>query len=311
MSQVKNILFEKYRPTTFDEMVLSKDVKDYCERIKQSGDIPHLLFCSRAGTGKTSLAKCIASELGVSYRYINASDERGIDSIREKVRGYAETKSFDGKFKICILDECDGLTPDAQRLLRNTSEEYSKYIRFILTANYPNRIIEPLRSRTQIFELNPPLKGFAERIIHIIQKENIVVPNENGKKLMDIIRTVYPDMRRMINIVDQHTINGKLILPENIGHTEFAKQVLEKIQNNDVSSSIRKFIIDNEVEFGSDYHNLLRGLFDACFSIIENEKQKREAMVICADAMKWHNQVMDFEINAFCCILKLLEFLND
>ena len=166
---------ERYRPETLDDMVLELDVKDYFRNAIKTGEIPHILLIGDPGIGKTSLAKVIVSELQCSYRYINASDKRGIDDIRSEVINFAQTKSFDGKMKIVILDECDSMSGDSSRCLRNVMEEYSDNVRFILTGNYRNRIIKPIISRCIVFELNPPIKAINARVIDIIQKENITV----------------------------------------------------------------------------------------------------------------------------------------
>ena len=120
------------------------------------------------------LAKVLAKQvLDCQYLYINASDENGIDTIRSKVTQFAQTRSIDGNIKIIILDECDGLSQDAQRALRNTMEEYAEITRFVLTANYSHRIIPALQSRCQSLDLTPPLELCVDRVIHILKSENI------------------------------------------------------------------------------------------------------------------------------------------
>lgn len=310
MSEFNSLLVEKYRPQTIEDMVLQDDVKQFITEIQRVGEIPHILLCSAPGSGKTSLAKCIPKMFDCSYRYMNASDQRGIDAIRDNVISYAQTKSFDGKKKIFILDEMDGLTGEAQRALRNTMEEYAEYLRFILTANYKSRITKPIKSRTILFELVPPIDACIARVVKIIKAEGIKVPKEEKSRLQNLIHTRYPDLRQIISGIQQYTKDGILQIPLSIGYTNFAKQVLQMILENETSNSIRKFVIEHESEFNADYHNLLKGLFESVFETIEDEDKKRRGMLTCGRYMESHQHVMDFEINCFCCILNLLEILT-
>ena len=156
--QVNNSLWvEKYRPQKLSEYVGNEHLKEKVSEYLQSGDVPHLLFFGKAGTGKTTLAKLIVSSINCDYIIINASDERGIDIIRNKVKGFASTVGFKDK-KIIILDEFDYMTPDAQAMLRNLMETFSKHCRFILTCNYVEKVIDPIQSRCQTFQIVPPTK---------------------------------------------------------------------------------------------------------------------------------------------------------
>jgi len=158
------------------------------------------------------LAKIICNSiLECQYLYINASDENGIDTIRTKVTNFARTKSYDGKIKCIILDETDGLSMDAQRALRNTMEEYSGMTRFILTANYNHKIIEPLQSRCQSFDLTPTLKGCITRIKEILQRESVNVSDSDSDRLEQFVKTCYPDLRKCINEIQKNTIGGKVV----------------------------------------------------------------------------------------------------
>lgn len=166
MSIFDSLWVEKYRPSNLQEMVLDDKTRISFEEYKSTQMIPNLLFIGNAGIGKTSLAKVIAKDVikDSQYLYINASDENGIDTIRVAVTNFAKTRSLTGALKIVILDEVDGLTMDAQRALRNTMEEYSSNTRFILTANYKHRVIQPLQSRSQSFDLTPPIKSCVSRV---------------------------------------------------------------------------------------------------------------------------------------------------
>jgi replication factor C small subunit len=301
---------EKFRPSCFNDVVLDDTTREYFDEIKASGEIPHLLFVSAPGSGKTSLAKVIVKELGLSYRYINASDERGIDAIRDKVINFAQTKDIFGKYKVLILDECDGLTPDAQRALRNVMEEYHDNVRFILTANYKNRIIGALRSRCQIFSLVPPYGACVSRVVQIIQAEGVKVSPEQKERLKSLIQSTYPDLRQTISAVQQYTIDGQLKIPEVRSETHFARKIFTMITDDQQVVDIRKVVIENEIEFNSDYLTLLKGLFEHVYDIELEEDKKRECMLTIGNYMESHQQVMDFEINAFCCLVQLMKVMN-
>lgn len=308
---LQNIWALKHRPDTFGDIVLSDDIKDYIKHIQTKQEIQHLLFCGPPGTGKTSLAKIIVNDiLKVGYLYINASDERGIDVIREKVSSFAQIKSFDGRFKVIILDEMDGLTPDAQRALRNTMEEYGDNVKFICTANYKNRISEPLESRVITFELKPPLKQAVKYCISILTKENIDFTGQE-EQLISLVKRSYPDLRQAINLLQKYSRDGKLNIIQYQEEVAFAKDVLNRIHMAKSVVDVREYIIANEIEFGSDYQNLMNGLFEEVFKSPNiPEDKKRSAMLILGDGMYKHYFVMDHEINAFCSIIKLYELIK-
>lgn len=307
----ENSWVQKYRPKTLDEMVLPDDIREYFEDVRKKQQLEnHILFCGPAGTGKTTLAKVIADDvLDVTYMYINASDERGVDTIRSKVTSFAETRSFDGRHKIIILDEMDGLTGDAQRALRNTMEEYSANVKFILTANYKNLIRVPLKSRALEFELIPPFDGCVARCVEILKKEKIKVENGSKEKLLKLIRSAYPDLRHAIKEITRYIKDGVLnIVEREKEYTAFAEQVFEKLQNESIRE-LRKFIIENEQEFNSDYQFLLKSMFEVIYRADVPDNKKSEAMTIIGDGLVNHAFVMDFEINAFCTLLKVKKIL--
>jgi len=162
---------ERYRPDTLEGYVGNDILRSKLEQYITTQDIPHILFYGTAGTGKTTAAKILIKNIDCDYMFINASDERGIDTMREKVKGFASTTGFKS-LKIVVLDEMDAVTPDGQRALRNMMEAYSDTTRFILTANYIERIIEPLVSRTQVYKLTPPSKKeAAKRMADILKNE--------------------------------------------------------------------------------------------------------------------------------------------
>ena len=164
---------EKYRSQTLQQYIGNDAVKTRITDCIAKNDIPHFIFAGSAGTGKTTLAKLIVKNIQCDYLYINASDENGIDTIRDKVKGFASTVGFKSK-KIIILDEFDYMTPDAQAMLRNLMETFSQHCRFILTCNYVEKVIDPIQSRCQSFQIVPPTKkDVAMQISKILKNEAV------------------------------------------------------------------------------------------------------------------------------------------
>ena len=172
--KVNNSLWvEKYRPSKLTEYVGNEHLKDKVKDYLESGEIPHLLFFGKAGTGKTTLAKLIVNSIDCDHIIINASDENNVDTVRNKVKGFASTVGFKD-MKIIILDEFDYMTPGAQAILRNLMETFSKHCRFILTCNYIEKIIDPIQSRCQSFAITPPTKkDVAVQVAKILDAENV------------------------------------------------------------------------------------------------------------------------------------------
>ena len=171
---IENSLWvEKYRPDVLENYIGNEHLKGIVSRYLEENDLQNLIFYGPAGTGKTTLAKLLVKNLNCEYLYINASDERGIETIRDKVSGFASTMSFK-PLKVVILDEADFLTIQAQASLRNVIETFSKSTRFILTCNYVERIIDPLQSRCQVLKIVPPSKGeVAKHIFKVLSNENV------------------------------------------------------------------------------------------------------------------------------------------
>lgn len=304
---------EKYRPKTLDDIVLSESNRKYFRSIKDKGEIPHILFHGNPGTGKTGLAKIIANDLlDCQYLYINASDESGVDTVRTKIKGFAQTLSLDGKLKVVILDEMDGISgklgggSSAQQALRNVIEEFSSNTRFIATCNYVHLIIDALKSRFQQFDLIPPFEDVVKRIVYIIKNENIKVPDGSKANLHKLIKANYPDMRKIINELQKHVIDGVLDLNDVQSNDNFIVTLYEMIQSRKSEIKIREYIIRNEINFGNDYHRLLKELFECVYTNEMNADKRRVAMLHISNAMYQHAFVMDKEINAFACILELL-----
>ena len=232
-----SIWTEKYRPSNFDEMVGQQEILKRVSSLVQALNIPHLLFAGPAGTGKSTLALIIVKELfkdkwRENYLELNASDERGIDVVRQKVKDFARTKALESiPFKVIFLDEADALTKEAQHALRRTMESTARNTRFILSCNYSSRIIEPLQSRCAVFRFLPLQYDDVKKMIsHVAQKEELKV-DENAEKALFYVSE--GDMRKALNILQGCSLHSKKITEElvhKISSRAKPKEVKEMIE---------------------------------------------------------------------------------
>lgn len=308
MNHYQKLWVEKWRPKTISDIVLSEDVKNHLTSI--SGEIPHLLFWGRAGIGKTTTAKVLINDvLKCQYLYINASDENGIDTIRNKVISFAQTRSIDGQIKVILLDEMDAMSGQAMRILRNVMEEYSDTCRFILTCNYFNKVIEPIRSRCVIFNIKPDLKGCVQRCIDILKAENVEY-GESLPQLVNFVKERFPDMRRTINDLQKSCITGKLELISSDRNTKFANDLWSKMVSKENVLSLRRFVIEGEAEFDSDYQELYSGLFEVIYESSIKDIMKKEILLELGEYTYRDNFVVDHEINFYCFMLSVDRILG-
>ena len=252
------LLVEKFRPVKLENYVGNEHIKKTISQYLSQNDIQNLIFYGPAGTGKTTLAKLIVKNLDCDYLYINASDERGIETIRDKVSGFASTASFKS-IKVVILDEADFLTIQAQASLRNVIETFSRMTRFIMTCNYVERIIDPLQSRCQVLKIVPPSKvDVAKHIAWILGEENTEFELDDIKI---IVNQFYPDLRKCLNTIQLSTQNNKLIIDKSIlVSSNYMNQVLKSLSNAKPNwKEIRQIIANANVK---DFEELYRYLFD-------------------------------------------------
>jgi DNA polymerase III delta prime subunit len=304
MNRYQDLWVQKYSPKNLGDIILSSENRDFFSKINE--DTPHILFYGNAGTGKTSLAKIIVNDiLKCQYLYINASDENGVDTIRNKVISFSQTMSLDGKKKVIVLDEADGLSTESQRILRNVMEEYASTTRFILTANYFNKIIEPLHSRCLLFNIVPNLEDCVKRCCFILKSENIKVDEEQKQKLLQYINSNFPDIRRIINDLQRFSINGTLVIKNTDQTKNLAENIFADLKNGNAPLEIRKMVISQERNFGSDYQQLLKEIFEIIYESDLSEDKKKTLMLEVGEHMYRDNFVLDHEINFFCCILNI------
>lgn len=301
---------EKYRPKSLDSICLPKETREILESFKKKKDIPHLLFVSTPGTGKTSTAKIIVNDiLGCDYLYINASDENGIDTIRHKIIGFSQTKSFDGGIKAVILDEADSLTPDGSRALRNVMEEYADNTRFILTANYKHRIIDAIQSRCQTLYFNHNIEDVVTHCYKILAKEGVKLPEDQFSLFKNLIRANFPDFRKIINELQKSSTSGIVNIRNLNIPDQFIIDIWDQIMEND-ALSLRNYIIQNENTFQSDYHTLLKALMNHLLGQKVDEIKKKEGIMILGHHMDRHSHVIDVEINSFVCMVALSKLFH-
>ena len=301
--EINNSLWvEKYRPRQLKDYVgndhLKQKVSDYLE----SGDVPHLLFFGRAGTGKTTLAKLIVNSIDCDHIIINASDENNVDTVRNKVKGFASTVGFKD-LKVVILDEFDYMTPNAQAILRNLMETFSKHCRFILTCNYVERIIDPIQSRCQSFQIIPPdRKQVAVHLGNILTKENVTNEIED---IVTIVNGGYPDIRRVINAAQRQVVDNKLVIDEGMSiQSDYKNQVLEILKTQDKKNSfknIRQLLADSKV---TDFSDLFRLLFDTVDDW--GRGHVAECILVLAQYQQSDAVVVDKEINIMAMFIEII-----
>jgi DNA polymerase III delta prime subunit len=297
---------EKYRPKKLEDYVGNEHLKSKVQVYLENDDVPHLLFYGKAGTGKTTLAKLIANTIECDYIIINASDENNVDTVRNKVKNFASTIGFK-KMKLIILDEFDYMTPNAQAILRNLMETFSKHCRFILTCNYVEKVIDPIQSRCQTFQIVPPTKkDVAIQISKILTSESIKFEPKN---LVPIIDASYPDIRKIINTCQLNSIRGELKIDvQNLLENDYKQKVLDILKSSDDKRNkymtIRQVIADSKVtDFTELYVLLYEKVDDYAGSNISN------VILVLAEGQYRCGVSIDKEIPTMAAIIQILNLI--
>lgn len=294
---------EKYRPNTLENYIGNDALKAKLADYISKQDIPHLLFYGTAGTGKTTAAKILLKNIECDSLSINASDERGIDVIREKIKNFASTSGF-APLKIVFLDEADYLTPDAQAALRNMMEVFSHRTRFVLTCNYVERIIPAIISRCQTSALIPPSKkDVAVHLTHILTKERVTFEKQ---AIATLVNAYYPDIRRIIGTAQLQTRDGKLVINvHEVIAGDSKLKILDTLTSNQPSASkmneIRQIVTDAGIR---DFTELYRLLYDK----VQEYASDRIPQTILALAEGQYRDafVVDKEINFMATMYNIL-----
>ena len=299
-----SLLVEKYRPTNIDNYVGNKSIKDTIKSYISQNDIQNLLFYGPAGTGKTTLAKLIVKNIDCDLLYINASDERGIETIRDKVSGFASTMSFKS-LKIVILDEVDFLTIMAQASLRNVIETFSRSTRFILTCNYLERIIDPLQSRCQTLKIIPPSKlDIVKHLKDITDREDIKVRVDD---LAIIVNNNYPDVRKMLNTIQVSTVDNTLKLDNDVlVESNYQNQILKELKVKKPNwRTIRQIVANSNVK---DFEGLYRFLYD---NSSEYASGKEGMIAFYINEYSYQSNFrIDKEVNCMALMSKIIETIK-
>jgi len=303
----ENSLFvEKYRSKTLDEYVGNKQLKQIVAKYIANNDLQNLLLYGTPGTGKTTLAKLIVNNFDCDYLYINASDERGIDTIRDKVQGFASSASFK-PIKIVILDEADFLTIQAQASLRNIIETYSRTTRFILTCNYLERIIDPLQSRCQVLKITPPSKKeVAQHVANVLEQENI---NYELNDLVLVVNKHYPDVRKILNTCQVNNVEGTLKIDKTVLTGGYKDALLKELKaaNKNSFKNIRQILADSNLD---DFEEIYRFLYDNLDEYGKDDVNKALIIIEIENYMYHANFRIDKEINVMALISKILQTIQ-
>lgn len=302
---------EKYRPKKISDCILPVRILDLFKNFVQTKEVPNLLLFGPAGVGKTTVAKALCEEIGCDYMVINGSDENGVDTVRHKIKNYASSISLSGGRKVIIIDEADYMSVNAQAILRNAIEEFSKVCSFIFTCNFKSKIIDPLHSRCACIdfiltndEKSKIASGFFKKIQYILNIESV---EYEDKVIVEIIKKFFPDFRRIINELQRYSNLGKIdtgVLSQvkNIGISE----LIGFIKSKDFRS-IRKWVATNDI----DSSLIFRQVYDELYNIMK-PMDIPKAVIILADYQYKDSFAIDKEINIVACFTEIMiscEFL--
>jgi len=303
---MKELWTEKYRPNKIEEYVFrdSSQRKQVESWVKEKS-IPHLLFSGAAGIGKTTLAKVLLNEMGIE-KYdileINASRENNVETVRDKIINFVQMIPF-GPFKVVLLDEADYLTPNAQAILRGVMETYSSTSRFILTCNYPNRIIPALHSRCQGFHIEKTDQTeFTARVATILVTENVEFDLDT---LDTYVKSTYPDLRKCINLIQQNVTEDLALAPPAIGDSDGADYKISMVElfKKGKIQEARKLLCSKARP--EEMEDIYRWMYDNLDLFGDTDETKDQALLIIKQGLVDHVICADSEINLAATLCKL------
>ena len=295
----KSVWYERYKPQTVDDVILPQEIKNKIKSFLEK-DMPCLGFwSSEPGLGKSSLANAIIKDLNCDALWVNASMERSIEDLRSKIQKFASQCSFNGDYKVVVLDEFDNTSKDYQMSFRSFLDTYSQNCRFILTGNFKDKIIEPLLDRLVNFEFNKfnkeeMLKPIYERLAFILDNENI---KYNPKDVAQIIFNFFPKIRSMVGFLQKACENGELVLKEELDDKAIYDDLMKSLKGNFVElvQRVNKLNAPDNV-YGFIYKNAL--------DYFPTEKYA-SIILICAKYQQWSSSVRDKNLNLCACLTEI------
>lgn len=301
------LFVEKYRPHTIEDCILPDRIKKVFQEFVSEGSFQHLMLTGPAGCGKTTVAKALCEELGLNHMFINSSDERGIDMLRNKIKGYASTISLTGGRKVIILDEADYLTADAQAALRGAIEQYSNNCSFIFTCNFKARLMDAIHSRCAVIDFT--LKGdekakmaakMYKRLEQILQKESI---NYDKAVLAKIVERYFPDYRRTLNELQRYSSHGDIdagVLAQ-VENVRKLDDLIKALKDKDFAAMRKWVVVNTDV----DVSTIIRNLYDGLSNYL-SPSSVPQAIVTLAKYQYQSAFVADQELNLVACLTEIM-----
>ena len=304
---MKELWTEKYRPSSVGDYVFRDEAqKKQVESWVSSGAISHLLFSGAPGVGKTTLAKILINELGIDQYdvlEINASRENSVDTIRDKITGFVQTMPF-GEFKVVLLDEADYISPNGQAALRGVMETYASTARFILTCNYPNRVIPALHSRCQGFHIEKiDTNEFTARVAKVMLEESVKFEIDI---LDSYVKATYPDLRKCLNLAQMNTVDGALQSPKDTDNSsaDYKLAVVDLFKEGKIREARKLLCSQVRPE---EMEELFRWMYDNLELWSDTEEGQDKAVLVIRQGMVNHSLVSDPEINLSATLVELTQ----
>jgi len=301
------LLCEKYRPHKVEDTILPYRIKKVFQDYVKEGNIPNLMLTGPAGCGKTTIAKAMCEELGLNHLFINSSDERGIDMLRTKIKGYASTISLTGGRKVIILDEADYLTPEAQAGLRGAIEEFSDNCSFIFTCNFKARLIDALHSRCAVVDFS--LKGDekAKMAMEMFKRLKTILVTEgieyDANVLGKIVSRYFPDYRRTLNEIQRYSSGGTIdagVLAQ-VDNVRKLEELIKALKEKDFGA-MRKWVVNNS---DVDPAKIFRDVYDGLYEYLKPESIPA-AVITLAKYQYQAAFVADTELNLVACLTEIM-----
>jgi len=298
---------EKYRPKKIQDCILPAEIKKTFSELVTKGEVPNLILTGSAGTGKTTVARALCTELGFDVLFINASEESGIDVLRNKIQQFASTVGFSDKTKVVLLDEADYLNPNStQPALRGFIEEFHQSSRFILTCNFKNKIIEPLHSRCSIIDFRIPngekpklgLELF-RRLEYILKAEGITY---DKKVLGELISKFFPDFRRCLNELQRYSVSGTIDAGILSTLSDVKMSELIKFLKGKEFTNVRRWVVEN---LDGDTVRVYRAIYDALYDNVDTSSIPA-AVVILGEWQYKTTYSADKELAVMACLTQLM-----